>query len=240
VLRDKEYKRLFTSGFLHVDWRHLIINMIVFYLFSARLEAVLGTLQFVLIYLASLLGGNLLALFIHRNNPLYSAVGASGAISGLVFASIALFPGMQMGLLFIPIMLPSWVFGIGYMLYTLYGIKSQRDNIGHEAHLGGALIGMAAAITMVPAVLWTNTLPIVLMFLPALYFMYRVSTQPGFLTGTNFSGTEWEYRNADDKFNARKRAHELEMNRLLDKISRWGMESLTEAEKERLEELSEK
>jgi membrane associated rhomboid family serine protease len=240
VTRDKEYKRLFTSGFLHVSWRHLIVNMIVLYLFSYRLEAVLGPMQFLVIYLASLVGGNLFAMFIHRNNPLYSAVGASGAISGLVFASIALFPGMQMGLLFIPIMLPSWVFGIGYMLYTLYGIKSQRDNIGHEAHLGGALIGMIVAIAMVPAVLVANTMPILLMFLPVLFFIYRVLTQPNYLPGTNFSGSEWEYRNADDKFNAQRRARELEMNRLLDKINRWGMDSLTEAEKEKLEELSEK
>src|SRR5205085_7101779 len=95
ILLGKDYKRLVTSGFLHVSWTHLIFNMITFYCFSYGLEATLGATKFLMIYFGSLLGGNLLSLFIHRHHHDYSAVGASGAISGLVFASIALFPEME-------------------------------------------------------------------------------------------------------------------------------------------------
>jgi len=88
-------------------------------------------------------GGNLLALVIHRKNPSYSSVGASGAINGVIFASIAVFPGMKI------FFMPGWVFGLIFILYSLYGIRSQKQNIGHESHLGGALAGMLVAILFI-------------------------------------------------------------------------------------------
>lgn len=139
ILISKEYKRLITSGFLHVSWMHLIFNMLSLYAFSGLLEYHIGELSFLVIYLTSMVGGNLLALFVHRNHGDYSAVGASGAVCGVIFASIALFPGMELGFFGIPISLPSWLYGIIYVAFSIYGIKSSRDNIGHEAHLGGVL-----------------------------------------------------------------------------------------------------
>src|SRR5690348_1066637 len=99
ILLHKEYGRLFSSGFLHVDWMHLIFNMAALSAFADGIELLLGIPKLLLIYFGSLLGGNLLALFINRNNSAYTAVGASGAVSGLVYGSIALFPGMHVGLL---------------------------------------------------------------------------------------------------------------------------------------------
>src|SRR5664279_1898625 len=139
ILINKDYKRLVTSGFLHVSWTHLILNMFSLYAFSGSIESDLGGLQFLLIYFVSLVGGNLLCLFIHRNHGDYSAVGASGAVSGIIFASIALYPGMGIGFFGLPFSIPGWLYGILYVLYSIYGIKSGKDNIGHEAHLGGAL-----------------------------------------------------------------------------------------------------
>jgi membrane associated rhomboid family serine protease len=100
ILINKDYKRLITAGFLHSGWSHLILNMLTLLLFSESIERYLGESLFLIIYLASLVGSCLFALFIHRNHGDYSAVGASGAVSGIVFASIALFPGMGVGFSF--------------------------------------------------------------------------------------------------------------------------------------------
>ena len=238
ILVRKEYKRLITSGFLHSGWMHLIFNMVTLYFFSASLESLLGLPVLVVLYFASLLGGNLLALFIHRNHPGYSAVGASGAISGMVFASIALFPGMEMSLLFIPYSIPGWAFGLLYVLYSIYGIKSQRDNIGHEAHLGGGLTGMSIAIIIFPKVLSINYLPIALVFIPALVFLYLVVTRPEVLLVENpFRKSRGSYT-FEDKYNTSKRTTQKELDALLDKIHKTGIDSLTKEEKEKLEELS--
>src|SRR5437764_2427325 len=142
AIQYKDYKRLVTSGFLHVNWMHLIFNMLALYFFSGSLELYLGAVKFLLIYFLSLIGGDLLSLFIHRNDPDYDSVGASAGVNGIIFAAIALFPGMSLGLLFIPISIPGWLFGLVYVLYSIYGIRSRRNNIGHDAHLGGALVGL--------------------------------------------------------------------------------------------------
>src|ERR1700733_117768 len=106
ILINKDYKRLVTSGFLHVSWMHLIFNMLSLFLFSRMLESFIGGFQFLLIYMISLVGGNLLALLVHKNHGDYSSVGASGAVCGIIFASIALFPGFSIGFFILPISIP--------------------------------------------------------------------------------------------------------------------------------------
>lgn len=106
ILIKKEYKRLITSGFIHLDWGHLIFNMLSLFFFYDYVEMFLGNIEFVILYFGSLLGGNLLALYIHRQHGDYSAAGASGAVSGVIFASIALFPGMGVGAFLIPVHIP--------------------------------------------------------------------------------------------------------------------------------------
>ena len=112
ILVHKDYKRIITSGFLHIGWMHFIFNMYVLYAFSGGIETYLGILPFTIIYFASLIGGHLFSLFMHRNHSDYTAVGASGAVSGVVFASIILFPGMELSLFFMPIHIPAWLFGL--------------------------------------------------------------------------------------------------------------------------------
>src|ERR1700712_4137654 len=91
ILLYRDYKRLVTSGFIHVNWQHLIFNMISLLFFSFPLENAFGPIKFSILYFASLVGGNLIALLIHKKNPSYASVGSSGAINGLIFASIAIF-----------------------------------------------------------------------------------------------------------------------------------------------------
>jgi membrane associated rhomboid family serine protease len=181
VLQGKEYRRLLVSGFLHADWAHLIFNMVSFYSFADNLETFLGPVKFLTIYFASLLGGDVLALIIHKNNPYYRAVGASGAVCGVIFAAIALFPGIEIGFLFIPVPIPGWIFGIGYALYTIYGIKTNAGKIGHEAHLGGALIGLLTAIILYPVALETNLNTIALIAAPSVLFIIILIVKPEIL-----------------------------------------------------------
>ena len=170
VLVHKDHKRLLTSGFLHVNWTHLIFNMIALIFFSGSVEAYLGPLKFIFIYLSGLLGGNLLSLFIHRFGGDYSSVGASGAINAVIFASIALFPGMDISLFLLPA-IPGWLFGLIYVIISIYGIRSRSENVGHDAHLGGGLAGVFLAILLSPSILVTNTFTIAVIALPAIAFI---------------------------------------------------------------------
>ncbi len=181
ILGGKDYKRMVTSGFLHTDWTHLLFNMFSFYSFSTSLEYYLGPVKFLLLYFISLIGGNVLSLFIHQHHGNYRAVGASGAVCGIIFAAIALFPGIEIGFIFIPIPIAGWVFGIIYALYTIYGIKSSLGNIGHEAHLGGGIIGLLVAIILEPTTLISNTFAISMIAIPTLGFIIVLIVKPSLL-----------------------------------------------------------
>ncbi|HLT79571.1 MAG TPA: rhomboid family intramembrane serine protease [Cyclobacteriaceae bacterium] len=181
VLHHREYGRLFMSGFLHVDWTHLLFNMFSLYSFSAIMEQILGPVNVLIIYFASLFGGDLLALFIHRRHPGYRAVGASGAVSGVIFAAIAIVPDIHVSLFLIPIGIPGWLFGICYVIYSMYGIRTSAGNIGHEAHLGGALVGLVTAVLIVPAVLKHNTLPVALIGVAGTVFLLLMVFRPDLL-----------------------------------------------------------
>jgi membrane associated rhomboid family serine protease len=234
ILLYRDYKRLVSSGFIHVNWQHLLFNMISLLFFSFPLENAFHSIKFLVLYFASLVGGNLVALLIHRKNPSYASVGSSGAINGLIFASIAVFPGLRI------FFLPGWVFGLIFILYSIYGVRSRKDNIGHESHLGGALIGMLVAIAFKPSALTDNTIPIILMFLPTLAFMIIIITKPQLLFVDNYWYTHKYTYTVDDRYNARKRNSEQEVDRILDKINQQGINSLSRRERESLEEYSRK
>ena len=232
LLKQKDYKVLVTSGFLHVGWLHLILNAFSLYIFSENLAGVISPLQYLFIYVASLLGGNLFSLLVHRNHGDYTSVGASGAVSGIMFAAIALFPGMKIGILFIPISFPAWIFGLAYVLYSIYGIRSRRDNIGHESHLAGALVGLIIAVIMVPDVLVYNTLTVLLIFIPTAIFIFLIFFKPSTLLVDNQFFKKHEFLTVDDRYNLAKKEKQQEIDRILEKIHRKGMGSLTQKEKE--------
>lgn len=159
-------ERMVTSGFLHVDISHLFFNMFTLYFFADVVISWFGPVKFLIIYFVSLIGGSLLALFFHKDEPYYSAVGASGAVTGILYAAILLNPDMQLGIMFIPIPLPAYVLGIAYLLYSIYGMKSRLGNIGHTAHFGGAIGGFATTLLFKPGLLVTDTLIVVLLAIP--------------------------------------------------------------------------
>ncbi len=167
-----DYKRLVSSGFLHVDWQHLLFNMFTFYFFANSVVFKLGVFNFYLIYLTSLLTGNLLSFYFHKNEPQYTAVGASGAVTGILYAAILLNPGMKMFIYFIPVPIPSYIIGVGYLLFSIYGMKTKMGNIGHDAHFGGAVGGYVMTLILAPKILEYHLMmvlvlaaPIILLFL---------------------------------------------------------------------------
>lgn len=168
AIRSGEVHRLVSSTMLHADWGHLLFNMISFFSFGSSLEAGVGSIPMLIAYVLSSLGGDLLALFMNRNRPDYTAVGASGAVTGIIFISILLNPGGGIYIIPIPFAIPSWLFGILFVLISVYGLGRGNSAIGHEAHLGGALTGIIITTLVFPDVflsrpfLWfAITLPII-------------------------------------------------------------------------------
>lgn len=158
--------RMFTSAFLHVDFSHLFFNMFTLYFFADVVIDAFGPIKFILIYLMSLAAGSLLALSFHKKEPYYSAVGASGAVTGVLYAAILLEPQMRLGIMFIPIPLPAYVIGIGYLLYSIYGMKNKVGNIGHTAHFGGAIGGYITTLFFSPGLLVSDALMVILLAIP--------------------------------------------------------------------------
>jgi membrane associated rhomboid family serine protease len=164
-IRAGEQYRMFTSAFLHADLAHLLLNMLTLFFFAPVVIAYLGQLSFLLIYFGSLVCGSLLTLYFHKNDYSYRAIGASGAITGIVYSAILLRPEEDISLYFI-IEIPAYIFGIVYLLYSIYGMRAKNDNIGHTAHFGGAIGGYIITLSREPSMLYDNTLMVILLAIP--------------------------------------------------------------------------
>jgi membrane associated rhomboid family serine protease len=167
-IRAGEHIRMLSSGFLHGDLGHLFFNMFTLYMFAPVVINYFGNASFFIIYLASLIFGSLLTLVMHKNEYSYRAIGASGAVIGILYSAILIDPNMNLYLFFIPIPIPAYLFGIGYLLYSIYGMKAKSDNIGHTAHFGGAIGGYVITLVKEPSMLVENTFMVVLLAIPIL------------------------------------------------------------------------
>ncbi|MDG3582076.1 rhomboid family intramembrane serine protease [Galbibacter pacificus] len=166
AIRRGEHIRTLTSGFLHVDFTHLLFNMLTLYFFAPIVVRHFGDPKFLVIYFVSLLTGSLLSLNFHKEEYHYSAVGASGAVTGVLYAAILLQPGMRLAFFFIPIPIPAYIFGIGYLLYSIYGMKARIGNIGHTAHFGGAIGGYVMTLLFNPSLITQEPLMVALLAIP--------------------------------------------------------------------------
>ena len=164
-IRAGEQVRMLSSGFLHVDMSHLLFNMLTLYFFAPVVIGFMGTFSFALVYIGSLVFGSLLTMSFHKNDYNYRAVGASGAVTGVLYSAILLQPDMMLGLFFV-IPIPAYLFGILYLLYSIYGMKAKNDNIGHTAHFGGAIGGYVITLVKEPQLLMQHTLMVALLAIP--------------------------------------------------------------------------
>jgi len=174
-IRRGEQIRMISSGFLHVDTQHLLFNMLTLYFFADAVIFELGQFNFIIIYFASLIFGNLLSLYFHKEEYWYTAVGASGAVTGILYAAILLRPDMSLYMFFVPIPIPGYIFGIGYLAYSIYGIKNKIGNIGHDAHFGGAVGGYILTLILMPSLFKTDLGHIGLLAIPiiVLFVLYK-------------------------------------------------------------------
>ncbi|WP_240454239.1 rhomboid family intramembrane serine protease [Halomonas sp. NO4] len=156
ILRHGEVYRLLTAGFVHVNGAHLLVNMLTLYFFGPWLEVTLGSAAFLLLYIGSELGAQGLSLVIQRGNPRYAAVGASGAISGVLFAFCLYEPFRLLYLLFV-VPIPASVFAVAFVAFSVLAMQRfgahQVGGLAHEAHLGGALGGVGVTLLLDPGVL---------------------------------------------------------------------------------------
>jgi membrane associated rhomboid family serine protease len=153
----KEWYRFFSYALLHADWAHLIINMFVLWSFSSIVLSHFtiiyhgaAGLHFLLLYVGGTIFSTLYDFWKNQENIYYNAVGASGAVSAVVFASIILYPNGKIFFYIIPIGIPSWLFGILYLIYSAYMGKRAKDNIGHNAHFWGAIFGILYMVVTSP------------------------------------------------------------------------------------------
>lgn len=157
--REKQYYRWLTSGFLHGSWMHLGINMYVLHEFGRHVERWfqnmfgdgMGSIMFLIMYLLTIVLADTPTYFKHQDNPRYAAIGASGGVSGVLFAFILYQPWSMLGLYFI-IPIPAIIFGVLYLWYESWAAKNSRDNIGHDAHFWGAIAGVVITIVYKPSI----------------------------------------------------------------------------------------
>ncbi len=160
IKHNKESWRFFSYAFVHSGWLHLLINMWVLYLFGDIVEKTFkghfglrGSLYYLLLYFGGILFSTLFDFGKQKDNVYYNAVGASGAVSAVVFASILIFPTNGIYLFPIPFAIPAWLFGILYLAYSAYMGKAAKDNIGHDAHFWGAVFGLIFTAIILPGVI---------------------------------------------------------------------------------------
>jgi membrane associated rhomboid family serine protease len=155
VWRKERVYTVITSGFIHNDWMHLFFNMLSFYFFAFRLEPALGHWQFGVLYFVSLILSDLPTVYKHKNDEWYHSLGASGAVSAVIFSAILFNPLDKMMILPLPFGIPAVLFGVIYLVYCNYASKYSRDNINHDAHLFGALSGLLITIALNPHIVNT-------------------------------------------------------------------------------------
>lgn len=172
-IKAGEQYRMITSGFLHADWFHFAFNMFSFWSFANFLIQEFSTISFLLIYFGSMAIGSLLTYYIHKEEPYYSAIGASGAVMGIIYCAILLYPENSI-LLFGALPIPGYIFAFLYLAYSIYGMKGKYDNIGHTAHLGGAIGGLLITLLLLPSLFETRLLFIGILLVPIVVLIYLV------------------------------------------------------------------
>lgn len=241
IFRAKQVERMLTSGFIHADWPHLGWNALSFYLFARTIEAVYGVTTLLVVYFAGILGGSLLSLVVHRQEAGYRALGASGGVCGVIFAYIFLLPDSVIYVLF-AIGIPAYVYAIIFLVTSFIAHRRRSDNIGHDAHLGGAIVSLLTATAMYPEKVFAAPWMFAGVLGLSIAILGLLLRDPGHLFEFRLSFGEppqgnQRYQRYDEARSRREKMEEID--RLLDKVAAQGIGSLSAAERKRLEQHSE-
>lgn len=153
VVHYKKYHQLISSGFIHIELFHLLFNMFTFFFFAFPLEKMVGTVNFLIIYFASMILADIPSVIKHKDNPDYNSLGASGAISGVLFSYILFQPFSGIMIFPIPIPIPAVIFGVLYLIYCQVALKKFNDRVNHDAHFWGAIAGVISTIVLIPGII---------------------------------------------------------------------------------------
>lgn len=241
ILGAKQWHRMLSSALLHADWWHFGFNAFAFLMFGSVLEARHGVPLLVLVYAGSIVGGSALSLVLHRHEA-YAALGASGGVSGVVFAATFFHPGMGVGLMFLPIYAPAWIAALVFIAISFFGTRHRWGNIGHDAHLGGALAGLGIAMALDPAQVLASDWRIGAVVGASLLSLVMLVKFPQGVGGRRLIGVAREYkgnlRYQDYDLARERKARRARLDALLDRISQRGIDSLSADERRELDELS--
>ncbi len=234
ILAGKEWHRLVTSAFLHADWMHLGMNMVTLFLFGQHIETHFGIINLLAIYFVSVIGGSLLSLWMHRHHE-YRAWGASGGVCGVVFSFIVLFPGASLMMFPLPFWIPGWLYAIAYLAASVFAMHKRWDYVGHDAHIGGSMLGLWTSAALNPEIIRANwKVFLIVSGVGTLIFLFLVKN-PMLLPPGGF------FRKRPAKPEAGShRARAAAIDAVLEKVSREGIHSLTPREKALLHSESEK
>lgn len=230
VLKYRERYRLLSSGLLHSGWIHYGFNMIALLSFSQLIELLYGKIFLLALYVLSLLGGGLYSLYVNRNYGDYRSLGASGAVSGVIGASLLADPEGLIGLIIIPIKFPAYFFGLIYIFLTIIALKRKIGNIGHAAHLGGTLAGMLLMLLWEPEILLRHPIFTLILLGPILYFSVLIYRNPNVLLLDNYWGELLSWSGNLNRKDTPRSA--TTVDDVLDKINKSGVKSLDKRERE--------
>jgi hypothetical protein len=212
--------------------------MFSLYLFGGAVELLVGEAHFLAIYFGAVMGGSLLSLYIHRHHE-YRAYGASGGVCGVIFAYILLFPGANILVFPLPIGIPAWLYAIGYLAGSFYGMRTGIGNVGHDAHLGGAIIGLLIAAGLHPSSVRSNLTMFLIVLVVAVLLLIYLWVNPLYLAPSS------PFARAARPAGLRPTPRQIQepdstIDDILEKVSKRGIHSLTKEEQALLAEASER
>ena len=231
---------MFTSGLIHADWMHFFFNAFSFYNFARNIEMIYGAKTMLLIYGSSIIGGSLLSLVIHRHHE-YRALGASGGVCGIIFASIFLLPWSPVAVFPLPISVPAYLYAMIFLTGSFVAHRSQKYNIGHDAHLGGAIVGLLVTAALYPSLIFAAPRMFSAVLILSLVILLVLIFDPLHLLNWPFAEREVPVggeRSRRYQENSERNKKTAEMDELLDKVNRNGIQGLSKSQRKRLEQLS--
>ena len=242
ILEKNQHYRLWSALWIHHHWTHLLLNTLMLLGFGYAIEGPLDTTNFLFVFLVSGVGGNMLALFVSRDDQSGQshAIGAAGGISGVLMVSLTLSPSLTLSVPSLAILLPLWPLAIAFLAVSVFAVKSDHGTTSHDAHLGGAIIGLLLSPVVASDPLQTTLWLAMVFLLPTVVLFYALvkapevmSTRASASVGHSVVASEW-VGGVDTLLDERDVTLEDETNALLDRINQSGYHSLSDHEQERL------